>query len=167
MRRVPLSDEETRVIFAGEAARCLAELDATGQEEIVSRLLNIVASDALPSSFVHERIANLDIITVGDQCRLYTRVVDEIPRGDTEYHVLFLFFIDPTHEYPHATMAEYSRSAEAKAEIVTALETVPDVDSFSRPAMHSTKMTCGIYSHSALWNSRHRIGISQSTAFGQ
>ncbi|PSP49636.1 hypothetical protein BRC67_10720, partial [Halobacteriales archaeon QH_3_68_24] len=85
---------------------------------------------APPSSFVHERIANLDIITVGDQGRLYTKVVDEIPRGNTEYHVIFLFFIDPSHDYPHKVLAEYSPEAEEKAETATSLETVDDVEEY-------------------------------------
>lgn len=130
MSRVPLSDEETRVIFAGEAAEGFAELDASEQEEVIRRLLNIVTSDVPPSSFVYERIANLDIVTVGDQGRLYTKIVDEIPRGNTEYHVVFLFFIDASHDYPHQALAEYSQRAEAKAKEVTALETVPDVDGY-------------------------------------
>lgn len=67
---------------------------------------------------------------MGNQCRLYTRVVDEIPRGTTEYHVVFVFFIDPAHEYPHAALAEFSRSAETKAERVTDLPTVSEVDDF-------------------------------------
>jgi hypothetical protein len=128
--RVSLSDEETRVIFAGEAAAGFADLDASQQEDVIRRLLNIVTSEAPPSSFVYERIANLDIITVGDQGRLYTKVVDEIPRGDTEYHVIFLFFIDPYHDYPHKALAEYSPSAEAKAEEVTEIEEVADVDEY-------------------------------------
>lgn len=130
MSRVPLSDEETQVIFAGESFSGFAELDATQQQEVISKLLNIVTSDAPPSSFVYERIANLDIITVGDQGRLYTKIVDEIPQGDTEYHVIFLFFIDPYHDYPHKALAEYSPTAEEKAEQVTALDIVPDVDQY-------------------------------------
>lgn len=132
MSRVPLSDEETRVIFAGEATAGFAELDASEQQEVVNRLLSIVESEAPPSSFVYEQIANLDIITIGDQGRLYTKVVDEIPRGDTEYHVIFLFFIDPYHDYPHKALAEYSPSAEAKVDRVTALEEVSDVDQYLR-----------------------------------
>lgn len=81
MNRVPLSDEETRVIFGGEAVTDFAELDVSEQEEVISRLLNIAMSEAPPSSFIYECIANLDIITVGDQGRLYTKVVDEIPAG--------------------------------------------------------------------------------------
>lgn len=130
MSYVSLSDEETRVIFAGEAAAGFAALDASKQEEVITRLLNIVTSEMPPSSFIYERIVNLDIITVGDQGRLYTKVVDEIPRGDTEYHVIFLFFIDPYHDYPHKALAEYNLGAEVKAEEVTALEKVPDVEQY-------------------------------------
>lgn len=130
MNYVPLSDEETRVIFAEEAAVNFAGLDASEQEALITRLLNIVSSEAPPSSFIYERIGNLDILTVGDQGRLYTRVVDEIPRGNTEYHVIFLFFIDPNHDYPHKALAEYSPSAAATATEVTALEEVSDVEQY-------------------------------------
>ena len=130
MNRVSLSDEDTRVIFGGEAFREFADLDAGEQMEVINRLVNIVASEAPPSSFVHERIANLDIIAVGDQGRLYTKVVDEIPRGGTEYHVIFLFFIDLYHDYPHQALAEYSQAAEERAEAVTSLETVPSVEEY-------------------------------------
>ena len=78
MNYIPLSDEEPRVIFAGEAATAFGQLDASGQEEVIRRLLNVVTSEAPPSSLVYEKIANLDIIVVGDQGRLYTKVVDEI-----------------------------------------------------------------------------------------
>jgi hypothetical protein len=125
--RVPLSDEETRVIFAAEAAKALGRRDAADQKAVITRLLNIVTSSAPPSSFVYERIANLDIIVVGDQGRLYTKVVDEIPRGNTEYHVIFVFYLDLSHDYPNRALAEYSSRAEQRAEAVTALETVDDV----------------------------------------
>lgn len=130
MSYVPLSDGETRVIFAGEAVDDFATLDASQQEEVITRLLNIVTSEAPPSSFIYESIANLDILTVGDQGRLYTKVVDAIPRGDTEYHVIFLFFIDPYHDYPHKALAEYSSSAAATVEEITTLETVSDVEQY-------------------------------------
>lgn len=130
MSYVSLSGEETRVIFAGEAAADFATLDASEQEEVITRLLNIVTSEAPPSSFIYERIANLDILAVGEQGRLYTKVVDEIPRGNTEYHLIYLFFIDPYHDYPHRALAEYSPSAAAKAEEITALEKVSDVEQY-------------------------------------
>lgn len=130
MNYVSLSDEETRVVFAEEAAEIFAELDSSEQQDVINRLLNIVSSDAPPSAFIHEHSANLDIIAVGDQCGLYTKVVDEIPRGDTEYHVIFLFFIDPYHDYPDKALAQYNSRAEARVEEVTGLETVDDVEQY-------------------------------------
>lgn len=132
MSRVPLSDEEARVIFAGEALENFADLDAGEQEDVINRLLNIVTNEAPPSSFVYEQIGNLDIIVVGEQGRLYTKVVDQIPRGNTEYHVIFVLFIDPYHDYPHKALAEYSTSAALRAEDATSLETVQDVEQYFR-----------------------------------
>jgi len=128
--RVPLSDEETKFIFSEAALAGLADLDAGGQREVLNRLRNIVTSESLPSAFVRERIANLDIIAVGDQCRLYTRVVEEIPEGNTEYHVIFLFYIDATHDYPHNKLAEYSRSAERFVDSITNFDYVTGVEEF-------------------------------------
>lgn len=130
MSRVPLTDEESRVIFAGETVSNLDSLDANEQSDVLNRLLTVTDSVAPPSSFVHERIANLDIIVEGDQCRLYTRVVENIPRGNTRYHIVYVFYIDATHDYPHSALATYSRAAQARADEATALETVSDVDQY-------------------------------------
>ena len=130
MNYISLSDEETRVIFAGEALSIFADLDAAQQEAVIGRLLNIVTNDVPPSTLVYKRIANLDIFAVGDQGRLYTKVVDGIPRGNTEYHLIYLLFIDPYHEYSHKALAEYSRRAEVLAEDATSLQTVPDVEQY-------------------------------------
>jgi len=128
--RIPLSDEETRVIFAGEAAANFGSLEGSEQQQVINRLVSILENDAVPSSLVHERIGNLDIYTVGDQIRLYTKVVDQIPRGNAEYHILYLFYIDDDHDYEQRTLATYNPEAEAKAEQATALATVPDVETY-------------------------------------
>jgi len=128
--RVPLSDEETKVIFTETALDTLADLDAGEQREIISKLLNVVSSQSLPSSFIYETIANLDIIAVGDQCRLYTKIVEEIPEGNVEYHVIFLFYIDAGHDYPHSKLAEYSRTAEGYVEKLTDFNRVTDVEGY-------------------------------------
>lgn len=130
MSRVPLSDEETKVIFAEAALEALDQLDAGEQREIINRLLNIVSSQSLPSSFVRERIANLDIIAVGDQCRLYTRVVEKIPEDDVTYHVIFLLYIDAGHDYPQDKLAHYSRSAEQYLNQITDFDNVEDVEGY-------------------------------------
>lgn len=130
MSRVPLSDEETRVIFAGEAASNFGSLEGSEQQQVINRLVDILEHDSVPSALVHEQIGNLDIYTAGNQIRLYTKVVDEIPRGNAEYHIIYLFYIDDDHEYEQQTLATYSPEAMAKAEQVTALDTVSDVESY-------------------------------------
>lgn len=130
MSRVPLTDEETRVIFAGEAAENFGSLEGSEQRDVLNRLINILESDVIPSSLIYERIGNLDIYTVGEQIRLYSKVVDEIPQGNSEYHVIFLFYIDDDHDYKNKTLATYSPRAEAKAERVTSLRTISDVEEY-------------------------------------
>ena len=130
MSRVPLSDEETRIIFAGEAASNLQSLEGSEQKQILNRLVNILESGASPSALVHEQIGNLDIFVVGDQIRLYTKVVDEIPRGNSAYHVIYLFYIDDDHDYENTTLATYSPEAKQKAEKVTAIETVSNLEAY-------------------------------------
>jgi len=128
--RIPLTDEETRVIFAGEAAANFGTLEGSEQRQIISRLVNILENEAVPSALVHEQIGNLDIYTAGDQMRLYCKVVDQIPRGNAEYHVIYLFYIDDDHDYPREKLATYSPQAAEKAETVTALSTVDDVEHY-------------------------------------
>jgi DNA-directed RNA polymerase subunit F len=128
--RIPLSNEETRVIFAGEAASNFGALEGSEQQQVINRLVNILENDAVPSSLVHEQIGNLDIYTAGDQIRLYAKVVDQIPRENAEYHVIYLFYIDDDHDYEQRTLATYSSAAEAKAEQATSLATVPDVEAY-------------------------------------
>jgi len=128
--RVPLSGEETKVIFSEAALESLQRLNADDRTAVLRRLLNIVESEALPGSFVREQIANLDIIAVGDQGRLYTKIVEEIPEGDVEYHIIFLFYIDINHNYPRKALAKYSQAAEARAEAVSALDLVEGVENY-------------------------------------
>ena len=130
MSRVPLSDEESRVIFAGEAASNFGALEGSEQKQVINRLVTILESDTKPSSLIYERIGNLDIFTVGSQIRLYTKVVDEIPRGNAEYQVIYLFYIDDDHDYDNKTLATYSPEAKTKVKRITALQTVPDVEQY-------------------------------------
>ena len=130
MSRVPLSDEESRVIFAGEAASNLGALEGSEQKQVINRLVTILESETKPSSLIYERIGNLDIYTVGSQIRLYTKVVDEIPRGNAEYHVIYLFYIDDDHDYENKKLATYSPEAKTKVERITNLQTVPDVEQY-------------------------------------
>lgn len=130
MSRVPLSDNETRVIFAGECESNLAALEGREQQAVLNRLLSIVENPSSPRAFVHERIQNLDIITVGDQIRLYSRVVEDIPQGDSMFHVIYLFYIDDDHDYRNYELTTYSADAQNLVEVVTAFELVSDVEEY-------------------------------------
>lgn len=130
MSEIPLSDEETKVIFAEESRDNLAELDPTKQAEVINRLLNIVRSASDPSRFIYEKIRNLDIIRVGDQIRLYTKVVVNVPEGNKEYHAIYIFYIDDKHDYDHNVIATFSRHAQATLSEITNLDTVGDVEAY-------------------------------------
>lgn len=128
MSRVPLSDEDRRVVLVGEAGENLRELDAGQQEQVLWRLLDIVEADATPSAFVREEIGNLHIIAAGDQPRLYTKIVENIPRGNAIHHVVYVLYIDIGHDYPPATVRQYSGRAEKLLEATTTLDSVEDVE---------------------------------------
>lgn len=130
MSRVPLSDEETQVIFASETLDNLKSLDATKQELVLSRLADIASSESPPSQFVREQIKNIDIIAAGDQCRLYTKVVTHIPEGDTAYHLIFVLYIDDTHEYKQRDLVTYNTLAQDLLEAATSLDSVTDVEGY-------------------------------------
>lgn len=130
MNHISLSNEETKVIFSDEAFSNLASLDGTQQEQVLRRLLSIVESEMPPHSFIHEAIGNLDILTAGGQCRLYTKIVENIPQDDTRYHIIHLFYIDESHEYPQRALATYSSWAEQKVDEIATLATVSDVEQY-------------------------------------
>lgn len=130
MSRVPLTDEEARAILAGEFASNLSSLERSEQEQVVSRLIDILENEAKPSALVHEQIGSLDIFTAGDQIRLYAKVVEGIPSSDAEYHVAYLFYIDDDHDYEQKKLATFSPAAEARMERVTSLTTVIDVEDY-------------------------------------
>ncbi|KKF40129.1 hypothetical protein FK85_22930 [Halorubrum saccharovorum] len=130
MSYVPLSDDETRVIFTSEARSNLAGLEGSEQQAILKKILSVLQSESPPSSFVREEIQNLDIIAIGSQIRLYSKVVERIPRGNAEFDILYIFYIDDDHDYEQRALATYSYEAQAKMESLTSLETVFDVQEY-------------------------------------
>jgi hypothetical protein len=130
MSRVPLSDEKTRIILSGESGSNLDSLDGEKQRDVLKKLLDISESDAPPDSFVYEKIQNLDIIKYGGQGRLYTKVVANIPRGDTEYHLVYVFFIDDKHDYDRSNLVTYGSEAQERVDEITSLDKVDDVESY-------------------------------------
>lgn len=130
MRAVPLSNEETRVIFAADSLSGLADLEGRKQKAVLHCLINIIESESKPSELAHEQIANLDIFTAGSTIRLYTKVVEDVPRGNAKYHLVYLFYIDDQHDYARSDLVEYSERAQANMEIATSFETVCDVEEY-------------------------------------
>ena len=130
MGYIPLGDEQTWVIFAGESQSNLASLEGSEQQQILTKLLQIAESDANPTAFRYEQIKNVDIIAVGDQIRLYTKIVDGIPSGNAEYHLIYLFYIDDDHEYEADTMSTYALESQTALDTATSLETVGDIESY-------------------------------------
>ena len=130
MSRVPLSDEKTRIILSNESGSNLDSLDGAKQRDVLKKLLDIAESDASPDSFVYEKIQNLDIIKYGSQGRLYTKVVTNIPRGNTEYHIVYVFFIDDKHGYDRSDLVTYGSEAQGRVDEITSLEDVDDVESY-------------------------------------
>lgn len=130
MSRVPFSDEETRVIFGKGTLSDLAECDGQTQEQLLKRLVTICENVSPPDHFIYETIKNLDIIRAGDTCRLYTKVVTNIPEGNTEYHVIFVLYIDADHDYDQSDLTRFSKQAQADLDEITNLETVPDVKEY-------------------------------------
>lgn len=130
MSYVPLSDDETRVIFTTEVRANLAGLEGSEQRNVLNKILSILQSESPPSALVYEKIQNLDIIAVGSQIRLYSKVVERIPRGDAEFDIIFIFYIDDDHDYQQRDLVTYSREAQANMEIATSLETVYDVQDY-------------------------------------
>lgn len=141
MPPIPLSDEETRIIFGEQAGNGLDALDASQQEQILRKLLDIMEGEAPPSTYVYEQIGNLDIYRTGDLMRIYAKAVDNIPRGNTMYHVVYVFYIDEGHEYHRKHLAEFSSRAKQKLERITNLETVDDVEAyFERQNAHDADL---------------------------
>ena len=130
MSPIPLSDEDTRVIFSDEAMDRLGRLEGSQQKQLLRRLLSILKAETPPSAHLHERIQNLDIIAAGDTIRLYTKVVENIPRGNTRYHIINVFYIDEGHDYLQRKLATYNTAAQERADRITSLVDIDDVEAY-------------------------------------
>ncbi|ELZ43732.1 hypothetical protein C464_16322 [Halorubrum coriense DSM 10284] len=105
-------------------------LEGSEQQAILKKILSVLQSESPPSSFVREEIQNIDIIAISSQIRLYSKVVERIPRGNAEFDILYIFYIDDDHDYEQRDLATYSHEAQAKTESLTSLETVLDVQEY-------------------------------------
>jgi hypothetical protein len=125
---IPLSDDETRVILSEESVSNLGSLGADRQEQILRKLIDIADHEAPPSELRYEQISSLDIYAVGSDCRLYAKAVDSLPPDGADYHLLFVFYIDETHEYDNTLLHEYNERAKRRVDELSNLTTVEEVE---------------------------------------
>jgi len=141
--RVPLSDEETYVIFTEKSLAGLQSLDGSKQQQVLQKLLAITESASPPSQLVYEQIGSIDIFAAGGQMRLYTKIVDNIPEDNSTYHFVYVIYIDDTHEYNQADLVEYDPIAVSLAEAAVSLGSVESVDEYlsDKPAFDSDDLS--------------------------
>lgn len=131
MAYIPLGgSEETHVIFEGRIPEQLARLEASEQRELLTKLKNVAEGDAPPDSYVYENIGNLDIIRFSDGGRAYSKVITYIPEGNTQYHVVYVLYVDEDHEYNRGELGKFSHRARRKLDAITDLESVENVESY-------------------------------------
>lgn len=129
MSRIPLGgNEETHVIFDGDVPNHLADLSATDQRDVLKKLRDIASSSAPPDAFVYEQIKNIDVLKFSEDGRIYSKIVTEIPQGNTHYHVVYVLYVDDAHDYDQSDLAEYNVVAQNKLNRITRLTELEDVE---------------------------------------
>ena len=131
MAHIPLGgSEETHIIFEGGIPKHLANLSASEQRDLLTKLLNIAKETAPPDGYVYEQIGNVDIIRFSGAGRTYTKVVTFIPEGNTSYHIIYVLYVDEGHEYDQGELGKFSHQAQQKLETITDLDSVEDVEAY-------------------------------------
>lgn len=129
MSRIPLGgNEETHVIFDGDVPNHLADLSPTDQRDVLKKLQDIASSSAPPDAFVYEQIKNIDVLKFNEGGRIYSKIVTEIPQGNTHYHVVYVLYVDDAHDYDQSDLAEYNVVAQNKLNRITRLTELGDVE---------------------------------------
>lgn len=122
--------EETHIIFEGGFPDHLANLSASEQRDLLTKIRNIAKEDTPPDGYVYEQIGNLDIIKFSEAGRAYTKIVTFIPEGNTQYHIMYVLYIDKDHEYDQGKLGKFSQQAQTKLESITDLESVENVEAY-------------------------------------
>lgn len=122
--------EETHIIFDKGFPKHLAGLSASEQWDLLTKLRSIAKEDAPPDGYVYEQIGNLDIIKFSGAGRAYTKVVTFIPEGNTQYHIVYVLYVDEDHEYDQGELGKFSQQAQQKLDTITDLESVEDVEAY-------------------------------------
>ena len=131
MAHIPLGgSEETHIIFDGGFPKHLANLSASEQRDLLTKLRNIAKETAPPDGYVYEQIGNVDIIRFSGAGRAYTKVVTFIPEGNTRYHIIYVLYVDEGHEYDQGELGKFSHQAQQKLETITDLDSVEDVEAY-------------------------------------
>lgn len=132
MSVVELSDEENVAILAETFVESVSDVgDKTRQTAVLKRLHRLLASDT-PQRYVYETVAGCDelqVIRVGDDQRIFCRLVTGVPHGDERYNVLFVFYVDP-HRYHPDRLAAFDEAAQQRLEEITSFEDVGPVDEY-------------------------------------
>lgn len=123
-------DEETHVIFEGSSTNHLEELGANKQRDVLEKLRDVASSDAPPDAFVYERIKNIDVLKFSKDGRIYSKIVTDIPQEGTQYHVVYVLYVDEDHDYDPTDLAEYNVEAQTKLDALTDLTDVTDVERY-------------------------------------
>lgn len=142
MSRVPLSGDTKVTIFADEFSRNLAKLDHDQTCQVWNRLCTIHTSMAPTRRFIHEQVTGaeeLEVIRVGDQLRIYCKLVDGVP----DYEIINVFSV---HKHDYRGWAPYDRAAQRRVEEIRLREEADDIDGFlARYDAHVTDAVLEIY----------------------
>lgn len=126
MSRVPLSGDDTAVIFSDAFSGALDGLGHSDVCRVWSRLVTVVENPAPPSHFVYERVTGaetLEVIRVGDDLRIYTKIIEDVPG----YNILNVFFV---HQHDYGGWQLYDEAAQQRVMELRALETPAEVVDF-------------------------------------
>lgn len=128
MAYVPLSDDETRVVLSKESVSRLRSLGRDRQQQVLGKLIEVADHEVPPSELRYERIANLDIYAAGSDCRIYAKAIDSLPPDDADESLLFVFYVDESHEYDNTDLHEYNERAQVRVTEAAALSTVEEAE---------------------------------------
>ncbi|WP_135852125.1 hypothetical protein [Halorussus salinus] len=70
------------------------------------------------------------MLKFSEKGRIYSKTVENIPKENTSYHVIYVLYVDSDHEYAQSDLAEYNAAAQEKLDIATKLGDLNDVERY-------------------------------------
>lgn len=132
MSVVELSDEDTVAILSETFVESLAEIrDKTRQIAVLKRLHGLLDSSA-PQHYIYESLEGFDelqVIRVGGDQRIYSRLIVGLPHEDQHYNVLFVFDVGQ-HQYRPDQLATFDSAAKQRLDEITAVETIDALEDY-------------------------------------